>query len=343
MSYSYLLEAQERNVSEPADTPSCCQNEHTDYEDVAFRHSGWRPSRRKIREALQRGDASQSRLDAWDGCGRDAWVLRSCEPPHRLKIASGNCHDRFCVPCADDRSGRLGRRIRDKVPAAGITFLTLTLADAEPSLSELIDKLIKSFRRLRSWSLWKDRVDGGVSFIEIKWNAEKRRWHPHIHAIMEATYIPHGSVSAEWKRITGTSFIVHIKRPPSAETVIRYVTKYGSKPLDMSFVNDPDRLDEAIASLKGRHLCTAFGSWRGWLLTDDDGAEQWEPIDTLVHLIRRERRGDGEAHAIMEQLRCMKTPSTSKTTKSRAPPEPSPSTLPSASTAPHGVWAAAPF
>lgn len=343
MADSYSLEAQERNVGSAVEPPSCCQSEHTDYEDVAFRHSGWTPTRRKIREALQRCEAAPSRLDAWDGCGRDAWVLRSSKPPHRLKIASGNCHDRFCVPCADDRSGRLGRRIRDKVPSYGISFLTLTLVDSGVPLTELIDKLIKSFRRLRSWRLWRDRVDGGVAFIEIKWNAKLERWHPHIHAIMETAFIPQAELSDEWRRITETSFIVHIKRPPSAETVIRYVTKYGSKPLDMSFVNDPDRLDEAIAALKGRHLCTAFGSWRGWLLTDDDEAEQWEPVDTLVHLIRRERRGDDEAHVIMEQLRCMKTPSTPATTKSRAPPEPSPSTLPSDSTVPLGAWAAVPF
>ncbi len=310
---------------------------------MTFRHSGWRPSRRKIRAALRRSDASDSRLAAWDGCGSDAWVLRSTEPPHRLKIASGNCHDRFCMPCADDRSARLGRRIRDKVPASGISFMTLTLADSEPCLSDLLDKLVRYFRRLRQWPLWRDRVAGGVAFIEIKWNAEKRRWHPHIHAIMETAFIPQASLSDEWKRITETSFIVHIKRPPSAETVIRYVTKYGSKPLDQSFVADADRLDEAIAALKGRHLCMSFGAWRGWVLTDDDDDEQWQAVDTLVHLIARERRGDGEALAIMEQLRCTRMPSTSATTKSRSPPDQNPSELPLPSTVQRGAWDAVPF
>ncbi len=340
---SCRLEQQERNVPEPADLPSCCSDTPPPREDVAFRHSGWQPDRRLIRQALRRSDASDSRIAAWDGCGSDAWVLRAEKPPHRLKIVSGNCHDRFCVPCANDRSARLGRRIREKVPACGISFLTVTLVDSDVPLTELIDKLVKSFRRLRAWKRWKERVAGGVAFIEIKWNAKLARWHPHLHAIMETAFIPKAEISDEWRRITGTSFIVDIKRPPSAESIIRYVTKYGSKALDQSFVSDPERLDEAIEALKGRHLCSVFGTWRGWALTDDDEAEEWQPVDTLVHLLARERRGDDEAHAIMEQLRCGKNRPKNSATKSRSPPSPSLSTPAFVWTDQHGAWDAVPF
>lgn len=317
---SYELEAQERNGDAAAQQPSCATQSPPADVGVIFRHSGWEDTRRRIRDALRRTDASVSRLSAWDGCGADAWVMRSKDDERRLKVASATCKDRFCVPCADTRSALLGNRIRDKVPARGISFLTLTLADDDEDLTVLLDKLVKSFRRLRQRRLWKERVAGGVAFIEVKWNEANGRWHPHIHAIMEATFLPHGWIKAEWLKITGTSFIVHIKRPENAETVIRYVTKYGSKPLDQSFVKEPKRLDAAILALKGRHLCLAFGTWRGWALHDEDEKTEWQAIDTLANLLRREARGDPDAAEIMEQLRCSTRKAITPPTLPRAPP-----------------------
>ncbi|MCK5439378.1 MAG: protein rep, partial [Gemmatimonadetes bacterium] len=233
---------------------------------------------------------------------------------------SSTCRDRFCVPCSDTRSAHLANRIRARVPPGGISFLTLTLADPDDDLTTLLDKLLKYFRRLRAWSVWKRRVTGGVAFIEIKWNEAKQRWHPHIHAIMESAFIPQAEISDRWKAITTTSFIVHIKRPKNAETVIRYVTKYGSKPLDQSFVANENRLDMAIEALKGRHLCTVFGEWRGWALHDDEDRGEWQPIAPLWQLVDRERRGDPDATAIMEQLRCNTKMELTPPTLARAPP-----------------------
>lgn len=320
MPRSYRLEAQERNVGYPASSPCAASITPPNDVGVVFRHSGWKPDRDLIRDALARCDASQSRLDAWDGCGCDAWVMRSKDDRDRLKIASSTCKDRFCIPCGNTRSAGMGNRIRDKVPSSGISFLTLTLADSELSLADGLDKLIRSFRTLRTWRRWKQAVAGGVAFIEIKWNEALSRWHPHLHAIMEAGYLPKAEISDQWKLITKTAFIVHIKRPKNVETVIRYCTKYASKSLDQSFVANPDRLDEAIRALKGRHLASTFGTWRDWVLTDDDEHEEWQPIDTLESLLRREARGDPDAVAIMEQLRCSTRKTITMPKYERAPP-----------------------
>lgn len=340
MTDSYSLEAQETNVPTPPHLSACATDDVQIAADVAFRHSGWQPTRQRIREALDRLDAAPSRLAAWDACGADAWVLQSVESPERLKIASCTCHDRFCIPCADDRSARIGRRVRDKIGSERISFLTLTLADDDLDLRRLLDKLMRSFRRLRQWPLWKREVDGGVAFIEIKWSDAKQRWHPHIHAILEAGYMPQASIADRWREITATSFIVHIKRPRDSETVVRYLTRYGSKPLDQSFVDDPRRLDEALAALKGRHLCFAFAEWRGWCLTDDDEHERWAPIDTLIHLLARAKRGDPEAIHIMERLECMTPLETTIAPHPRPPPANVPFEATSAWTAQPTAWAA---
>ena len=317
---SYSLEAEERNVG-VAETPSAsAATRPLSPSDVTFRHSGWLPQRDRIRAALVRQSVPDGRLASWDTCGCDAWVMRDPENHSRLKICSSTCHDRFCIPCADSRSAKIGRRLRERVGADRISFLTLTLADNDVGLSGLIDKLLGSFRKLRTDKIWKRDVDGGVAFLEIKWNAKSSRWHPHLHVIMACGYLPQTWLSATWLRVTGTSFIVDIRRPTDAENVIRYITKYGSKPLDHSFVNDDDRLDEALEALHGRHLAIVFGDWRDWCLTDDDEHEQWEPIDTLSRLIARASSGDVEALSIMERLQCTILKVTTSEQQNKSPP-----------------------
>ena len=320
MPHSYSLVPQERNVRSDADLPSCGSDRSPAAADVAFRHSGWRLNRDRIRSALEVSGVAASRLDAWDGCGQDAWVLRSPEPPETFKIVSAKCKDRFCVPCSADRSARLSRRLRDRIGDMTVSFLTLTLADNDQPLSGLLDKLIASFRRLRSTKLWQRDVRGGVAFIELKWSAAKQRWHPHIHIIMDAEHIPQRWLSDRWLAITHTSFKVDIRRANDNEHAIRYITKYGAKPLHDGFVQDPERLLEAIATLKGRHLCTVFGDWRDWRLSDDDEHEQWERVDSLRSILRREERGDPEATRIMETLRCTTRTSTTNPANPRGPP-----------------------
>lgn len=319
---SYSLAPQERNV-QPSVDPSACGTED-DHESigVVFRHSGWQPTRHKIRAALVRSGIAETRLEAWDDCGRNAVVLRDPKTPDAYRIACTTCKDRFCVPCADSRSHRIGRRLRDHVDDNAISFLTLTLRDSDVPLSELLDKLIVSFRRLRQWPIWKREVAGGVAFVEIKFNPDKQRWHPHLHVIMEAGYMRQADIADRWHAITKTSFHVDIRRATDADQAIRYVTKYGSKPLNQSFVADEQRLDEAIDALKGRHLAIVFADWRGWCLSDDDEYEKWPVVASLSSLIARGRRGDPDALTILEFLKCTTLIETTSTTNARASPIP---------------------
>lgn len=317
---SYSLVPQERNVRVATDLSSCGTDGHAVAADIAFRHSGWRRNRDRIRSALELTGVAANRLHAWDTCGTGAWVLRSAELPEAFKIVSAKCKDRFCVPCSADRSAKLSRRLRERIGDMAVSFVTLTLADNDKPLSGLLDKLIRSFRRLRSTDLWRRDVRGGVAFIELKWNADKHRWHPHIHIIMDADHIPQTWLSERWLAITQTSFRVDIRRARDNEHAIRYITKYGAKPLHDSFVEDSDRLLEAIETLKGRHLCTVFGEWRDWRLTDDDAHEQWDRVDSLISLLRREARGDPEAQRIMDTLRCTTRSTTTNANNERGPP-----------------------
>lgn len=188
-----------------------------------------------------------------------------------------------------------------------VSFITLTLCGKKEPLSELVDRLYKHFRALRLHPTWDEKVRGGAAFLEIKYSDKAKRWHPHLHIIADAAFIDQGVLSDVWRGITRDSFIVDIRRVNAAEQTAHYVTKYASKPLNSSFSNTPDLLDEAIRALKGRRLCLCFGTWYGTSLTDAeeaqldevDGGEEWKMFSDLESIIVRANQGEREATNII--------------------------------------------
>ena len=300
------LDPQETNVDSPmtstegvAETPlSRC---------VAFRHSGWRHSRDLIRLALEATGTSAKRLSRWDQCGENAWVLRHPEQANRYRIAASYCHDRFCKPCSCARSNLAARNLRFRLGGAQHRFVTLTLQSTNQALCSLVDKLYRSFRRLRAQTIWKQKVDGGAAFLEIRWNENRQRWHPHLHMILEGRFLPQDLLSDAWKKATQGSSIVDIRKIANAETAARHVTKYASKPLSNTFLNRPDKLQEAIVALRGTRLALTFGTWRGFRLFQQGPREEWIAVAPLVELLDSAAEGDESAIAIMRSFVCKQT------------------------------------
>lgn len=189
-----------------------------------------------------------------------------------------------------------------------ISFITLTLAGHNDTLTEKVDRLYKHFKALRNHPLWEERVTGGAAFLEIKYNDKARRWHPHLHIIADAGYIHAGELSDVWRGISRDSFIVDIRRVKDEENAAGYVTKYASKPLNTSFSNSTALLDEAVAALKGRRLCLAFGNWYGTpldfeqdeLLDEDElPNDAWANFCPLYDLIMDANSGHAESREIL--------------------------------------------
>jgi hypothetical protein len=235
-----------------------------------YRHSSWHINRKRVFEALRRTHQPLHRLKAFAHCGSTGWLQRSIatEPipggvRHRYRIVTCNCHDRLCVPCANTRAFIIRQHLQPLIAGKQLLFITLTLAGKDQGLREKIDRLYKGFRALRTHPTFMDAVTGGAAFLEIKWSDKAQRWHPHLHIIADGHYIPKSDLAAAWRSITGDSYIVDIQRETRPEAVESYVCKYASKPLNSSFVNSPELLDEALMALKGRRLCLCFYSWYG--------------------------------------------------------------------------------
>lgn len=264
-----------------------------------FRHSGWAADRVRVARALLDADVPQHRLDAFAYCGQFASVVKSNDEPPRYRVVGSCCHDRFCVPCARERARRISSNVIAALGGRVARFLTLTIASADLSLTESVDKLIDSFRRLRQRPLWRERVDGGAAFLEVTRNQETGRWHPHYHCLIEGRYLPQARIAAEWLEITGDSYIVDIRLVRNEATAARYVAKYVAKPTDVLAANDPDGLVLAIRALAGRRMCQTFGTWRGYKLCVTAELVDWTTLGPLDEWLQRARDGDAEAAAIL--------------------------------------------
>lgn len=258
---------------------------------VGFRHSGWQPTRDRIRLALAATGAGRNRLERWDDCGGHPWLARSETDPELYRVQADHCHDRFCQPCASSRSRTIAANLAEKMARRKHRLITLTLRSATEPLLDLLDLLYKSFAKLRRTRLWKQRIRGGAAFLEVKFNAALERWHPHLHIIAEGQYIQQQELSKLWLAITRTSYIIDVRLIRNTDEAIGYVAKYASKPLSKSFARDHRRLCEAMVALAGRRLCLTFGTWRRWKLLHNPDSGPWTYIASLREIVREATAG----------------------------------------------------
>lgn len=173
----------------------------------------------------------------------------------------------------------------------GLSHLTLSTANCS-DLSAGVRSLISSFRRLRQRKLWRSHVSGGAYVIEV--TGHPGSWHPHLHIIIESTYIEWSQLLSAWQSVSGGSS-VYIQRIPGKQAVA-YLTKYISKPSVNTTL-----LSQLNAALKDTRMFQPFGTWHSVRLPvvkksypcPECGCDVWVPeilIDIITHKFRRAAR-----------------------------------------------------
>jgi hypothetical protein len=215
---------------------------------------------------------------------------------------SDKCKDRFCSPCGKERSRLIASNLAAALGDRPSRFITLTLKGSDQHLDEIVNRLLKCFARLRRRSAWATTQAGGAYFLEIKWNSERRQWHPHLHILSRGRFIDQRELSHAWHCVTKDSVIVDVRLVRSGRMAAAYVAKYASKGLQGNYTNDPDKLQEAITCLSGRRMVSTFGDWRGLELTAQTEADDWECLGSLQSFLDRARAHDPEAVRILAIL-----------------------------------------
>lgn len=269
-----------------------------------FRHSSWAGRRDRVLRAMAAAEVPAGRLERCTKCGSAAWVLRSKNDPTAFRLATNRCRDRFCVPCSVEHQRVVSANIAKACDGKQLRFVTFTLRSTDSPLSESIDRLLESFGRLRRNPVYRKSMTGGVYLLEITLGSASGLWHPHLHVLVEGSYIPIKPLQDAWLSITGDSYIVDIRALRDSKAAAGYVAKYAGKALSSNVVNDPARLKEAILALKGRRVFSCFGSWVHLNLSKHpESAEEWETVGTLAAILADARSGNVAACAIVRQLR----------------------------------------
>jgi hypothetical protein len=275
--------------------------------ETTFRHSHWGPRRAKVLESFQRLNLNEFRVDHFENCGSGC-IVQASKSTGKIRLSANYCHDRFCLACGQTRSRLIAANIERYIDKRECRFLTLTLKHSKTSLREQIKRLQHSFRKLRQSTLWRNCVTGGAAFLEVKRSKSGAHWHPHMHVLIEGTFLSQPLLSAQWLLVTGDSNIVDIRFVRDGTAVVRYVAKYAAKPIDSTLFEEPAWLDESIQSLHGTRLCTTFGKWRGIELEAkpaDPG--DWVPLCSLKDLVARASEGDEPSAALLKLIREGKT------------------------------------
>lgn len=274
--------------------------------------------RQKVRASMERTCQSAMRRESFEHCGSGCRVEWSATAgKHRLR--ANFCHDRFCERCARARARVISTNLAQHLGNKSFVHCVLTLKHRATPLSAEITRLIRCFRNLRDSKLWKEHVQGGVFFIEIK-TGRDRLWHVHAHIVCISTYIPQQALANAWLSVTGDSDIVWLHRYKDSAEVTRYVAKYAAKGYDAGIFDDPESIDECITAMKGRRLWATFGAWRGLDLdakAEDPG--DWKSIGTLDYVVERANAGEIWAHAVLKSLR--KGSTDEQSTNPRPPPK----------------------
>lgn len=274
--------------------------------EVDFRHSGWAPTRARVRRVLASTGAGETRIERFDRCGSDAWVATDSGGEGRLAVVSSTCHDRWCLPCARSRARVIGGNLATAIGECSCRMITLTLRSRPVALRSEVDRLIKCFARLRRSDVWKRHVSGGAAFTEITRGARGDHWHVHLHAICFGSFIPHDMLRSTWHSITGDSKIVDVRAigrsTDDSERAIGYVLKYATKGLNVCKLKSDDHLAEAMLALKGRKLVIAFGDWSDARLTERKAKTRWVRLEPLHQVIEAADSGDAEAIDLLRRL-----------------------------------------
>lgn len=258
-------------------------------------HAGFHDQRRQLVGALLSAathDDTPRELDFVDprtklaakleACCRDPVLLQE-SATGRLVLHQARCKSRVCPRCAEHRVHALRSKLMESMKLLDDPrLMTFTLRSSEDDLTNQIDHLVQSFRRLRQTFAWKARCKYGWYFIEITYNSRNDTWHPHLHVVADGIYFPQKTLSLTWEKCSVGSPICDIRRIPSRQILLRYVTKYVTKSQALNHA-PRSRLIEWAMALRGLRMVQPFGK-RPIKPIDHDESQKTKGFERITYV-----------------------------------------------------------
>jgi hypothetical protein len=168
------------------------------------------------------------------------------------------------------RRGEYLIAMTSKMTHPKLITLTMPLWTQDPQVG--IRFLRTAFNKLRKSKLF-SVVKGGAYQIELK--PKDNGWHIHIHALLDAPYLPYQRLFTVWKTILGTNAPQVDIRSADTRKAREYAAKYAAKSAD--FYSHPETVVLWYEATKGQRLFATFGKWYNAKLEELTG-EPEQPI-----------------------------------------------------------------
>lgn len=227
--------------------------------------------------------------------GNRAKRVRDCAPLLAFAVDSeGNkrlktawfCRVRLCPVCQWRRSLKIyGQAVQvieaaDKQKAHGWIMLTLTVKNVDGiDLSNELDLLMESWRRLTRSKEWKKRVLGSMRSLEVTHNLKLDggsydTYHPHIHALLcvEPSYFAGRNYMSRdkwtdlWAAAAGLDYRPQVyvsKVKGTSAKALAEVAKYATKTADYILPDDLDLMEDTVRTLDAALDHRRLISWQG--------------------------------------------------------------------------------
>ena len=196
-----------------------------------------------------------------EGCRDDAWFAVHL-PTATVRVLSSACRLRWCPLCSATRTGQIVQGVGNWLHTCrSPKFFTLTLRHSDESLEKQITRLYACFVEFRRRSYVGKHVRGGCWFFQVKFSLKSQQWHPHLHCVLDAEYMPQKTLKAIWREVTGDSDIVDIRAVRNKKKTAEYVARYAARPATLSTMTTEQAV-EVMRALHRRRLCGKWGSGR---------------------------------------------------------------------------------
>lgn len=170
-------------------------------------------------------------------------------------------------------------------------LVTLTVKnglDLEERFKHLSGHLRTYHRRRSRRNTSSEVLKASSAVWSYEFTNKGKGWHPHVHAVWLCHEAPDPfKLSAEWRQLTGDSFIVDVRPLDMSDPVGGFceVFKYALKFSDLP---DQERLT-AYGTLKGKRLQDSFGDLRGLDVEPSDHDELLEELPYIERLFYYQR------------------------------------------------------
>lgn len=187
-------------------------------------------------------------------------TCRVCNGCKRVSVYFNRCERHYCPECAP----RLARERRESVEwwAKEIgepKHVVLTVRNSDDFTKAHVQWFKQCWSKLRRRRFargWR----GGFYRLEV--TKEKRGWHLHLHALIDAGWIDARALAVEWAKIVGQDFAIVKVKDVHDRSYLAEVTKYTVKGSQLATWTG-EEIAEFIDAFDGVRTFGVFGSLYG--------------------------------------------------------------------------------